>query len=187
MSAQASSYLSIRDQQCATDVFGHAVAINSNYAVIGDPADSVNGDQAGAAYLVDVPTGNILHVLRGLPGPLIDTFENNFGSAVAMDDKNAYIGSPGNGYVYQFDLASGALVRRIRGSDTRSSDNFGNDIAVDNGRVLVGGFDHQKIVAGTTVDGAANVFDAQTGAQLNEFVVPTRSGRLWPIWPFCRP
>ena len=108
-----------------------SVAIKGNRAVIGDSGDN---KEEGAAYIFDVSTGSLMGTLRPNDG----SFSARFGSDVAMSDKYAFIGSRGTNYVYQYDLTTNMEVRKFRGDDTLTLDGFGQCIAYDNGRLLVG-------------------------------------------------
>jgi outer membrane protein assembly factor BamB len=138
--------------------FGFSVAIKGNTAVIGDISDSANGYLAGAAYIMDVTTGDVLSTLRGSDGD----YYQGFGNDVAIDENYALIGSSATSSVHQYDLATGMLIRKLRGTDTRRSDGFGNQIAVDNGRVLVSAPNKPAVY----------LFDLTTGAELRKLQVP---------------
>ena len=63
------------------DQFGHTVAIDGNYVLIGAPFDATGGLFVGQAFLFDAATGKLLETLND-PTP---TTADKFGSSVAID------------------------------------------------------------------------------------------------------
>lgn len=151
--------------------FGRSVAIDGGVAAVG---------VTGGVYLFDVATGD---ELAHFTAPSGVNAPNNFGFSVAISGGLAVVGAPtvtdafadttnamrGSAYVY--DIASGQLLRELTGStsvDTFPTPQgemtypFGYSVAADNGLVLVGSPNFGVL------GGAAYVFDAATGSQLQE-------------------
>ncbi len=88
-----------------------------------------------------------------------------FGVSVAIDGKMMAIGSPGestiadsSGAVYLFELIAGEWVEtaKIKKDDPQAFENFGSDIELNDGRLLVkGGFGNVIFLGGPQLDTAA--------------------------------
>lgn len=141
-----------------SSLFGWSVAIQGDRVLVGDNADNFKGSQAGAAYILDTNSGNVLHTLRPADGRSYDSF----GTDVAIDGGYALVESPGDNSVYQFDLATGALIRKLSTGGPLGGLYDWPGIAADKGRLIVGS---------TTIP-AAYIFDLTTGAQIQELRVP---------------
>lgn len=137
--------------------FGRRVAISGRYVVVGTVEDGELGEQAGAAYVFDVDTGEQLYKL--LPsdgGP-----NRRFGNSVAVDGSIAVIGSEYDdvngeraGSAYVFDLQTGTPMFKLLPSDGDQFSYFGSSVAVVNGRAVVGArsASQRGIVYGFDVD-----------------------------------
>ncbi len=97
------------------DFFGHDVAIDDSIAVIGAHFDDTRGQAAGALYIYDTNSGQLLHEVFGND----TTFQNNFGVSVAAQGGSAYAGAFLNdtngilaGAAYEFDASAGSQTRR---------------------------------------------------------------------------
>jgi len=93
----------------ADDLFGQAVALSGNLALIGAYGRDALANRVGSAYVFDVTTGRQLHQLFAWP----PEGDNDFGDAVALSGDRAVIGAPydddlGNnsGAAYVFSLQS---------------------------------------------------------------------------------
>lgn len=120
--------------------FGIAMDYDDGLFVVGDFSDGEQGPSAGAAYLVDATTGDILTKL--LPDTFAPYLNRNFGRQVAIDNGIVAVSSPGEdnriGAVYLFDAMTGDQLVRIQPDDGLSSDSFGlRGIAMKNGRLAV--------------------------------------------------
>jgi hypothetical protein len=156
-----------------TDLFGDAVALDGNTALIGARLDKTNGIQAGQAHLFDATTGSLLHTLDD-PTPAVS---EQFGFSVAVNGSRALVGAPAEstdgivvGRAYLFDTASGALQQTFRDPTITTADLFGSSVALHGNNVLIGApLDDSN---GTDV-GQVHLFDAVTGALLRTFDDPT--------------
>lgn len=120
--------------------FGQSVALGANDVVVGAPSDDTVAANAGAAYVY--AAGALRWTLRSPPPALGD----DFGRAVAIGDTLVAVGAPLDeservahaGAVYLFDLATGALVRRLTSPNAQPSGRFGAAVAFRGGDVIVG-------------------------------------------------
>ncbi len=154
------------------DQFGRALAINDNYAVIGVPNNDSNGQGAGAAYVFDVTTGQELHRLFPADGvPFI-----GFGSSVAIHGNLIAVGA-GNGHgvsnytgaVYLFDAVTGAERLKLMAPDGQVADRFGNTLAMNGTRLVVGApFDRDN----GNGAGSTYLFDPLTNTLVKKILAP---------------
>jgi WD40 repeat protein len=94
------------DDAAAGDIFGYAVAVSGNTAIVAARFDDDGGSASGSAYLFDVNTGNQLDKLTANDAAAFD----NFGYCVAIDEGVCIVGSPadddsgdGSGSAYLFE------------------------------------------------------------------------------------
>jgi len=146
------------------DEYGAAVAIADDVVVVGAPLHDAAGTNAGAAYLHDAVTGELLAKLLA-PVPAAG---DRFGTAVAIAGGVVVVGAPGDGdaaanagAAHAYDAASGLFLGSFRPSDAEAEALVGASVAVRAGRALVGG--PGRTVHGTE-SGAAWVFDADAPA-----------------------
>jgi hypothetical protein len=154
--------------------FGSSVAGVGSYVLIGSPFTTVNGlGTAGAAYLFDPTSGNVLKTFTE-PTPATN---DKFGSSVAGVGGNVLIGSlfttvnglGGAGAAYLFDT-NGNLLKSFKNLTPHANDNFGSSVAGVGGNVLIGS--PFATVNGFSSVGAAYLFDT-SGNLLKTFAEPT--------------
>ena len=157
------------------DFFGFSVLLSDTNALIGAFRDSSGGTNAGAAYLFDTVTGNLLQTFND-PTP-----EDNatFGLGLSLVSTNALIGScgttacqgapPPTGGAYLFDTVTGALLQTFDNPDPQDSGGFGESVSLSGTNALIGAL--WKDV-GATNAGAAYLFDTATGNLLRTFNNP---------------
>ena len=149
----------------AFDLFGEAVAISGNYALIGAPEDNDNGASSGSVYVFDLTTYQQVHKLTASDGAEGD----RFGCAVALDGTMALVGSSSDddggtnsGSAYVFDITTGQELEKLTASDGAAGDFFGVAVALEDGVALIGA--HFDDDAGAD-SGSAYTFDVATGLQ----------------------
>jgi FG-GAP repeat len=146
------------------DLFGGAVALNSNRVLAG-----ARGWSAELAYLFDATSGSVIHVFAPDPG-----LGGWFGNSVALRGQRAVVGAPdagsgvSRGVAYLYDATSGQLIARLD-PPTGDDDDFGRSVALNSGVVLVGAPGSGR--AGST-SGAAYLYDADSGAYLGALDAP---------------
>jgi len=153
--------------------FGYSVAAVEGNVLIGAPQEFSGGAVAGAAYLFDAATGDLLQTFSD-PTPA----ENDeFGISVAALGNNVLVGAryddtaaQGSGAVFLFDGTNGELLRTFLDPTPSFGDQFGHSIASMGNNVFIGApFD----AGGGENAGAAYLFDAATGELLQTFFDPT--------------
>ena len=165
----------------ATDVsaganLGWSVALEGAIAMAGAPNDDSLGQDAGAAYLFDLPedpaTSKQRHKLQGNDTSVGD----RFGAAVALSHGIAIVGASGHdsegddaGAAYVFDSTTGVQLAKLVAADPIPGMQFGWSVAIEGGVVLIG-----TKPEGTAADnpGAAYLFDVGTGEQRAKLVPP---------------
>lgn len=158
LSPKSTSYAEIKitpSDGAAGDLFGYAVAINRRgEAVIGAYLDDDLGSQAGSAYVyyVGARSANLVVKLTASDGVTYDSFgkqvdiSNDGTVAVAAAAKDCADASADCGAVYVFDkttilgtkLSTWSQTDILRASDEDTSNSFGNDVALDDNRIIVG-------------------------------------------------
>lgn len=146
----------------ASALFGNAVDIDGDLAVIGARADYELGTPTGAAYIFrfDGQTWGEEQKLHASDAGV----DNLFGSSVAIKGNLAVIGDPnegslGNGdprgfgaaYVFEASGSSWSQVAKLEDVAGELQDFFGESVAIDDGKVVVGapGDDDNGIQSGS--------------------------------------
>jgi hypothetical protein len=142
------------------DLFGNAVSVSGNLAIIGAYAHD-NGNSTGAAYIYafDGVSWNQQAELTVADG-------NQFGQAVAISGNMALVGNPfdssvgldrGSAYVFTFDGTTWNQQAKLTASDGHDLGAFGISVALSGTTALVGSFGsgNQGAVYVFTFDGTA--------------------------------
>ncbi len=123
------------------DQFGWAVAISGNIAIVGAIFDDDGGQNAGAAYLFDVITGNQLFKLTADDAAAGDFF----GESVSISGNIAIVGASADddvplqsGSAYLFDVTTGNQLLKLTAEDASPEDRFGNSVGISGTRAIVG-------------------------------------------------
>lgn len=126
----------------ADDVFGGAVAIDQQTALVGAARHGHGGtDGAGAAYVFAGSNGKWTEAQK-LTAPEA-SLRDFFGASVALDGDTAVVGAPGNrgGYaahVFVRDGGSWSHQEKLVPHDGEQYDSYGRSVAVDGDTILVG-------------------------------------------------
>jgi hypothetical protein len=159
--------------------FGESISVGDGIIAVGAPYDSTIENRAGVVYLYDQHTGAFLMELR--PDDLESLDE--FGASVDIDAGVLAVGCKyvddgdfsGTGGVYLYALPSGELIRKQVSPTPGQTDEFGWDVHLDDGLLLVGSprdDDHQ------VGRGAGFLFDVQSGAYLRTFLPSEADGSI---------
>lgn len=175
------------------DNFGFDVALLGNRALISTINDDTAAMNAGAAYLYDATTGNLLHTFLNPTPELNNVFGNNdnFGFSVALSSTRIAIGAPNervngfqNGAVYLYDATTFALLDTLLIPTPFIGDTaefLGTDVALSEAYVLGGApFRNFGPAIAQKDMGAAFLFDANNGDFLQEIddIAPTNGDRF---------
>jgi hypothetical protein len=154
------------------DMFGSAVALSGNYAVVGAQGeDNANGTNSGKAYLFNVATGALL---RTLVNPST-TGGANFGQVVAISGNYAAVTAPGAGGYgigYVYNILTGALQATLVNPNANNGTpaNFGYAMAISGTAVLICDY-------GDTINsGVVHVYDVTTGTRMRTLTNPNING-----------
>jgi outer membrane protein assembly factor BamB len=161
------------------DSFGYSVAMVGGNLLVGAPFADLGGTDAGAAYLFDGKTGDLLRTFQK-PTPAAGDW---FGISVAAVGENVLVGALGDdtgahdaGAAYLFDGKTGELLRTYQNPTPAEDDWFGGAVAGVGENVLVGA---PLDDAGAKDAGAAYLFDGKTGSLLRMFLNPTPASNDW--------
>lgn len=153
--------------------FGSSVAVSGNTVVVGAPWCDRGASNAGAAYIFDATTGNLLHTLDN-PTPASG---DEFGHSVAVSGNTVVIGAwlddtgaTNAGSVYVYDATTGNLLRTINNPTPADYEDFGNSVAVWGSTLVVGAYQDST---GALYTGSAYIYDATTGTLLHTLNNPT--------------
>lgn len=157
-----------------SDLFGSAVALADNIAIVGSPADI----GFGAAFLFDVATGQQMHKVTA-PNPVR---RDEFGASVAISGNLAVVGAPTaaeTGFAVVFDVTTGEMLKELNPSDSPQWARFGADVAVDGNLAIVGAPNDPHLGYGS---GSVYVFDLTTGNELMKLIPSdAREGQLFGV------
>jgi FG-GAP repeat len=155
--------------------FGYSVAIQGNFAFIGEvKGRNANNDVVGSVHIFENTGGSTWELRSSLFGSQLDGVNGRrFGHSVAVSGNTLAIGAPSesdgglttNGAVYAYtgSGASWSLQQRILATDRASDDELGANVAIEN----------EVIVAGSSRD------DKIVGADAGSAYVFTRAGGVW--------
>ncbi len=152
-----------------TDSFGVSVATFGNEVPIGAPFEDAGAHDAGAAYLFNPDTGELLRTFVS-PSP---SESGSFGISVAGIDGKGLIGAVNDsavGAAYLFDASTGGILQTFSNPSLTSlpaCDDFGYSLAFAGANALIGTFPN---CAEFPTAGSAYLFNTQTGNLLQSFM-----------------
>ncbi len=151
----------------SSQLFAHSIDLYGDYAIVGAPGDSTNGENSGAAYIFKNINGTWTQIEKLVPD---NGHENDlFGYSVAITDNYAAVGAIGHGdsirygavYIYQNNNDTWNLQRIVISNDPQEGENFGYSVDIDGNRIVVGA--PYKNYNGFSWNGAAYLFDNSSG------------------------
>ena len=152
----------------AGDGFGHTVDLSGSTVIVGAPGHDDNGSNSGAAYLFNASNGN--QIAKLLPGD--GSQSAYFGFSVGISGTTAIVSAmrydgfdPGSAYL--FDATTGAEITKIVPEDLAAGDQFGISVGISGSVAIVGAY---KADGNASVSGAAYLFDATSGTQLDKLI-----------------
>ena len=161
-----------------------AAAIDGNIAVVTEDRDddfpAANGFGAGSVHLYEVSTGNFLRTINHpFPPGMAVTGGAHFGASVDIDGDNLVVGSLGfNDESYLFSASTGALLQTFVNPTGELFDLFGDSVAIQGNRVVIGAPRPGPFMSGLEGPGHAYMFDATNGNMLFEFTNPSPDSGL---------
>lgn len=168
------------------DLFGTAVALQGDTAVVGAPfATALTGNAGNAAIFTRDMAGTWTQT--GFLFSSIDTNDDMFGAAVALDTGVAVVGCPksddagdgsGSAYVFEFDAGSGIWVETaiLTASDAEADDEFGRSVAISGDRILVGAPGWDNGTGSSDNTGAGYVFVRSGMTWVEDTMLTTMGG-----------
>lgn len=164
--------------------FGLAVAVSGNYAIITEPFWPSGSTNAGAAYIYNVTTGELLHTLYD-PNVYGTATEDQFGRSVDISGNYAIVGaefesSAGGSYsgaAYIYDVTTGDLVHTLIDPNpygTAANDNFGHSVSISGNYAIVGAKGEGD--SGGTSAGKAYIYNVTTGNLVHTLNDPNAYG-----------
>ncbi len=164
------------------DGFGNRMIAVGGNILVSASSDDTAGSLAGAVYLIDGTTGDLLHQFLSPLNP--DANSARFGTTLAaftggpFDDDVLITGfdrtvpQTDPGRVYHYDTGTGDLLRTfVSPNPSIETGAFGSSIAAEGNLVLIGA--EGSFFAGNQTPGVAYLFDATTGELLQKFLPPT--------------
>lgn len=155
------------DDGAFADLFGQAIAIRGDVAVVGAPACDGAALDVGSAYVFERVAGVWTQTAKLTPPAGADY--DAFGSAVAVDGNTVVVGAIGDSgigaaYVFERDGTAWVQTARLLSEDGIGGDQFGRAVGIDGDTIVIGAY-HTSAGSGRTM---AYVFE--------------RSGGVWPQW-----
>jgi len=127
------------------NLFGHAVSISGQLAVIGAYSDDAGGTDSGAAYIFEESGGTWSEVVKLKASDAAASDE--FGYSVSISGTTAIVGahynddndtSSGAAYIFQDNGTAWVEVAKLIASDADRQDYFGRSVSINGTRALVG-------------------------------------------------
>lgn len=147
-----------------------AIAIDGNLIAVG----IVNDNNVGAVYVFEKDANFSVNELIKLTASDAESYDQ-FGSAVAIDNKQIVVGAPfedeiasntGAAYLFKQDINGSFMeIKKIMASDGELNDNFGSAVAINNNQIVVGAPAEDEIA---TNAGAAYLFEIGDNGEVVE-------------------
>jgi hypothetical protein len=151
------------------DHYGHSVAIDGNYAIVGARYEDTGGGDAGAAYIYTCDPSTGIWGSQQKIQASDRQGSDHYGWAVSISGDYAIVGSrledtgagdAGAVYIYRRDPSTGLWgnEQKIQASDKQGSDQYGYSVSMD-GRSIAVGAPYEDTGGGDA--GAVYMYDAQ--------------------------
>lgn len=150
--------------------FGRAIAIAGNCVLIGAPEESLLETEAGAVYVFDLASGDLIRKLTA-PEPRV---ADHFGKAIDAEGDLAIIGMSREAMLMR--ISTGEMIHLWSAeSDSFFSGEYGATVAIEGDRVLIGD-KFWSFNVGDGGNGSAFVYDTTTGEYMGQLQVIGDSG-----------
>ena len=138
--------------------FGHSVAIDGNYLVVGALLEDVSGvANTGRAYVFNVTSGALVHTLDN-PNVYGTGESDQYGHAVAISGDRLIVGSrreddaggTSSGVAYVYSVSTGTLLKTLTNPNqvgTSENDYFGWSCAINSNRMAIGAMGENQDLA----------------------------------------
>jgi hypothetical protein len=167
----------------SNDYFGHSVAMDGSYAVVGSIGERNSENHlSGAAHIYNVTTGALF---RAIPNPnsVLGGNGDQFGYSVAISGIKVIVGAPyeddvngvdsNSGKAYIFHV-NGTLLETINNPNPSGSDYFGTSVAISGNYAMVGAYNEAG--DGEFGSGRVYVYNVTTGVLLKTLDNPNAYG-----------
>ncbi len=148
LAGQRELYESNADDATANTGYGLAISLGGGYAVVGAPRDGEGGNEAGAAYVIELISGGEVRKLISdeaadfcrfgnavsISGAMVLIGENQ--SSVPYDPDDEPLSRIGSALLY--DLVTGAELQRFVAGDADFGDEYGTAVALCGEIVAIG-------------------------------------------------
>jgi len=166
------------------DYFGHSVAIDGDYIVVGAYSDdtthtayyTTDYTDAGSAYIFKRNDNNNISQIAKIQASDAGSYDN-FGYSVAIDEDYIVVGSYkddkilnsiGSAYIFKrSDDNNISQIAKIQASDAENYDNFGYSVAIDGDYIVVGSYKDDKT---STNIGRAYIFKRSDDNNISQIV-----------------
>jgi hypothetical protein len=163
------------------DEFSISIGISGNYAIVGAYQEGdAGGTKSGKAYIFNVTTGALIHILDN-PNPYGTSATDFFGYSVAMSGDHVIVGAifeddPADaaGKAYIYNVTTGALVHSLSPSNPSGGMWFGRSVSISGNYAIVGAI--LVTDAGGINSGKAYIFNVTTGALVHTLDNPNTYG-----------
>ena len=174
----------------ATDYFGRAVGISSNYAVVGAYGeDDAGGLTSGKAYIYSLSNGQLVRTINN-PNPVSTSANDNFAFYLDVSDTHVVfsahqegtITGDGAGKAYVYELSTGSRIYTLNNPNdygTPNADYFSQfSVSLSNNYIMVAAISEDSISGGTVMSstGRVYVYSATTGQLLYTLTHPNAFG-----------
>lgn len=128
--------------QTASYLFGHAAVRSGDTVAVSDVRDNVSGPDSGSVHVYVLSNGQWVHQARLLPSAMQSY--SDFGASLDLDGDRLVVGSHGDDgfsgavYVYERTGSTWAETARLQLAGAPSSQAFGQSVALQGDRLVVG-------------------------------------------------
>ena len=152
------------------DLFGAAVALDGDFALVGTPRDQTEGPRVGQAHVFDATSGALQQTLDD-PTPWVG---GQFGTSVALDAGRALVGALTDSVrtgeqAHLFAARTGTLLTTFQNSLPSVDNGFGVAVGINGDLTLIGAPDDDTQGANA---GQAYLFDTISGERIATLANP---------------
>jgi len=165
----------------AGDRFGASVALTATQVIVGAPGSDVRPGYAGAVYVYDLSSGQLLHAIT-FPD---NSPQNHIGSSVTANaDIIAVAAGTSAGSVSLYDATTGAFLAVLDNPTPQANDQFGAAMAISGHLLAVSAPNDSTLGYGGA--GTVYVFDITDRALLHTLYRPSLDSGPAFNWEFGR-